>query len=298
METVILEGLKRWWSILSSNPLLVALFSVIVTIVGAYWYTNKSPRLYFTVSDALPVKTETENMAFYRYSVVNEGNKEAVEVACVIKVPDTTIRQHQIKLPPGLKYKEQVKGDTMEVELSSINPGESVDVSLVVFAAPSTSLPKQIIPSVRGRDVTGELKSVTSDRFNVWVIMGVGLSVCALYAGSRAWGQNKAAWRDVQNIRDGLKEIDSKQNYYKGLIEYQDKLQDVVKWTEQRVKQGLLEVDNERLKREIAELKDSIPKTRKKTKPTPDAKPELESPHVDRTTPPSDALGRSGDLAG
>jgi len=93
-------------------------------------------------------------MAIYETRVVNTGRVEVEDITVLLRVPASRLEQKRTSAPAGVRYSETMSGDSLTVNITSLNPAEVVSISTVA-SAPSY-LPNRPQISVRGKGVSGK----------------------------------------------------------------------------------------------------------------------------------------------
>jgi hypothetical protein len=104
------------------------------------WIRSDRPNLTYLAPDSIPFQGEAKKISTYQVIVTNEGKKAVDDVVCVVTVPDSRIEQNAVvPSSPSIEFHTAIGSDNLKLELPSLNPSESVQVSIV--ASGSNYLP-------------------------------------------------------------------------------------------------------------------------------------------------------------
>ena len=169
---------KRFpWPTILISALATLLVSVLAGMV-LFFLQAREPHLVFTAADTIPFSGTNRVIAVYQVSVTNDGKKSVDDVVCYIRIAGASIDQKRVFADPSLSYSDSVTGDAMRIEIPSLNPSESEQVS--ALASSQASLPSRPEVSVRGRGVMGEEKPRTTSE-NPF-LLGFTISLLAVSA--------------------------------------------------------------------------------------------------------------------
>lgn len=132
--------------------LVSAVFTVIASVT-AYYFTTKSPKLTYTVSEGPVLSSPKGFTSIYSVGVTNDGKTEVDSVACVVTLSAGSIEDAKTRINPAISMKESKSESDYRVMVPSLNPGEGFTVGLMV-ETPSENGEPQV--GVRGRGVTAE----------------------------------------------------------------------------------------------------------------------------------------------
>lgn len=163
-ERIGVEGASKprmsWLTIFVSG--LVTLVVSVAAGTVIYGLQSREPHLVYSTSDTLPFNGENRVVAVYQVSLTNDGKRSVDEVVCVIRIPGAAIEQKRVIADPSLSYTDSTLNDTLKLQISSLNPSETVHVS-VLASAPSF-IPTHPEVSLRAKGVLGEQTSSKGDQ--------------------------------------------------------------------------------------------------------------------------------------
>lgn len=150
------EGSRgRWLERVVSAVLGIAVAVIAALVIGAF--QTREPHLTYSSTDSVPFSGSNQEVSIYQVTLSNDGKKEVYEVASDIRIPYAKIDQLKLTADPLLAAAGTVSGDTLNVRVPSLNPSESVQVS--VLASGSGTLPTRPQVTARGRGVVSSEKS-------------------------------------------------------------------------------------------------------------------------------------------
>ena len=172
------SGWSQWL-----ERLVAALLGIAVTVIGALLIgalQQRDPNLTFSSVEALPFLGPSGEISIYQVTISNDGKKDADDVVGVIQIPGGKISQSKITASPTLNVSSSLSSDdSLTVQVSSLNPSESFQVSLLADGI--RGLPSRPQVSMRGKGVIGKEKNPVSAKLgsdsSLLVTMGAASAV-------------------------------------------------------------------------------------------------------------------------
>lgn len=142
------------------NRLISAALGILVTVVGAVIIgriQERRPALDYSTIESLPFSGPNGEVSIYQVTVSNNGKEEATDVACSVRVSTGKVDQFKITSSPLVNAVGTASGDTLSIQVASLNPSESFQVS--ILATGTQGLPARPEVAVRARGVLGNEKN-------------------------------------------------------------------------------------------------------------------------------------------
>jgi len=166
---------------------VTGLFTLVVSL-GSGWLLSyiqmREPRLAYTTQDTIPFEGPTENLAIYHVTIENIGLNVAENVVCQISLLDAKILKTSLIAAPGITHNQSISDGSCKVEISNLNPRESVVISVV--ASSLKRLPTRPQVHLRGKGIVGTEASKRSDTtssiFSVETIIALSGALAAMAA--------------------------------------------------------------------------------------------------------------------
>jgi len=143
------------WSVWRDR-IISAILAIAVTVIGALavgWLRANEPHLIFSSTESLPFSGSSGEVSIYQVTLSNDGKKEAYDVACAIRIPDSKIDQYKVTADPLLNVSVSVLGDSLNLQIPNLNPAETIQISLLASA--THKLPARSLVALRGRGIVG-----------------------------------------------------------------------------------------------------------------------------------------------
>jgi hypothetical protein len=150
-----------------------------VTGVLLYQWQTRTAALTYRVQEALPFSDTNETTAIYQVSISNSGSSVAEDINCVVDVPGGLVASHRVKADAALTYEDSASGSSYRLKTASLNPGESVVVSLL--ARGDASIGSRPTVSLRAKGHIGREESLEQSKRTLSSDLKVALA--AAYAG-------------------------------------------------------------------------------------------------------------------
>jgi hypothetical protein len=144
-----------WWPRIVS-----AVLGIVVTVAGALIVQRlqaREPRLVYSSVETVPFNGPSNVVGIYQVVLRNDGKAEVENISCYIRVPGAKIEQYRTVAAASLSTSATQSVDAVRVDIPSLNPGESAQVS--ILASNPTYLPTHPEISVRAKGVTGEAQA-------------------------------------------------------------------------------------------------------------------------------------------
>jgi hypothetical protein len=151
-----------WWS-----RTISALLGIAVTVIGSLIIQkvqSREPHLTYSSVETVPFNGQNGVVGIYQVIVRNDGKREVEDVTSHIQIPGAKIEQYRIIVAPSLTTTTSENGDVIRVNLPSLNPGETAQIS--ILASNPTSLPNHPEISVRAKGVNGVEQASPPSRLN------------------------------------------------------------------------------------------------------------------------------------
>jgi hypothetical protein len=136
--------------------LLTALVTGLVTIgtgMILYWLQQRQPRLEYVLEGSVPFEGQNETLVIYQLKITNNGRSAVARVGAYIVLPPGQLRQVHVRAQPGLEYQETLAPDKYSLSIASLNPDETILLSVLTGGKQSIPAEPQVV--LRGDGVTG-----------------------------------------------------------------------------------------------------------------------------------------------
>ncbi len=136
--------------------LIAAAISIVVIVAGETLVrriSSREPALSYTAPESLPFNGGGKNVGIYQVEVTNEGDAAADSLTGLVRVPAASIDNQRVSGPGALPIEAKVEGDTLRFSAPSLNPGETIRLS--ILASSPMGLPTEPEVSVRATGVSG-----------------------------------------------------------------------------------------------------------------------------------------------
>jgi hypothetical protein len=174
---------------------VVALVVALVANRVQWTWQTREPWLVYSRAETLPFHGEGEWLGIYHARVRNGGRAEAEDLRCALWVPGASIEGARVSAPLAMVVSRWVEDDTLWIEAPVLNPGEWLDVGVLVTAPEAGSsdvdpLAARAVVTVRAKGTGGVeepwagggvLEAVTSTR--AWYVA----PLLGIAAGAAAW---------------------------------------------------------------------------------------------------------------
>jgi len=171
------EGARVNWKQILVTALITGIITVGAGMLISHFQTRE-PRLTYSAEDALPLEGPVENIAIYHVRIENSGKKVVEDIACQLSFSKATIKQSRVILEPSITYDEIILSNVYRIEISNLNPEETVILS--VLASSPEQLPNRPKISLRSKGVTGVEASEDRGNGMNWVL--IVLSTITMFA--------------------------------------------------------------------------------------------------------------------
>jgi hypothetical protein len=156
METMNEESTNQrgsvWW-----QRIVSALLGIAVTVVGALILQkiqSREPRLVYSSVETVPFNGQNGVIGIYQVVVRNDGKREVEDISSYIRIAGAKIEQYHTIVAPSLTTTTAQVDDAVKVNIPSLNPGETAQIS--ILASSPTFLPTHPDISMRAKGVNGE----------------------------------------------------------------------------------------------------------------------------------------------
>jgi hypothetical protein len=170
-------GASVWWP-----RMISALLGIAVTVIGSLILQriqSREPHLTYSSVEAVPFNGQSGVVGIYQVIVRNDGKGEVEDVTAYIRVPSAKIEQYRTIVAPSLTTTTSANGDSIRVNLPSLNPGEAAQIS--ILAGNPSFLPTHPEISVRAKGVNGvEQASTTSNTEGKPFLLSLATALAAL----------------------------------------------------------------------------------------------------------------------
>ncbi|MEJ7636425.1 MAG: hypothetical protein WKF75_00155 [Singulisphaera sp.] len=120
---------------------------------------DREATLIWEAKETLPIQDKDQSTAIYHVRIDNEGNKEAEKVTCTIAIDGGKIEKPKVARPESMRYTESLTPDLLTEGFESVNPGESIQIS--VLASGRAELPPKPKVTLRFKGGNGRERSET-----------------------------------------------------------------------------------------------------------------------------------------
>lgn len=142
----------NWKSIIAT-----ALVTGVVTVITGlllFYVQLREPKLVYSVEQTIPFQGDREALSIQHVLIRNDGKKSAADVVVDVRVPGGKIKERRVQVASSLPFKEEKSDDSHRFEAKSLNPGETVKISLMTAGVLDSQL--NPVVSLRADGVTGE----------------------------------------------------------------------------------------------------------------------------------------------
>lgn len=142
------------------SRIISALLGIAVTVVAALivqYLTTRDPKLTYSSVETVPFSGTNNVVGIYQVVIRNDGKREIEGIGCYVRIPGAKIEQYRTLTAPSLAASAAANNDALKVDVPSLNPGETAQVS--ILATNSAWLPSHPEISVRAKGVMGEEQS-------------------------------------------------------------------------------------------------------------------------------------------
>ena len=143
--------------------LLSGLVTLVVSVAGGmliFFLQSRQPSLVYSSSETIPFQGESKVIAVYQVSLSNDGKLPVEDIAAYVAVPGANIDQKRVSADPSLSVKDTLESGALRLSIPSLNPSETVQVS--VLASAQGSLPPRAEVSLRAKGIKGHEKLASS----------------------------------------------------------------------------------------------------------------------------------------
>lgn len=165
--------------------IVTALISGLVTVATGmflFWWKAEEPELTYNSIQSIPFDDVGNKLFIQQVEIQNSGAKPAENVMFIAKFDDGAIQKAKIDISDAITHKKTITDQSVQLEVSSLNPGEQASVSVLYRSTEKRSDGAEI--SLRAKGVTGApIGSDTQDRKEP-----IFIALVAAYAGMFAFG--------------------------------------------------------------------------------------------------------------
>jgi hypothetical protein len=131
------------------------------------------PHLVYSSTESLPFSGPNGDVSIYQVTISNDGKRVVENVAGEVRIPYAKIEQYKITADPLLKTDATLSGDSLTIQIPSLNPSEAVRISLLASGNGLPALPKV---AARASGVNGTEKTPTEQVQQVPTLTVVALA--------------------------------------------------------------------------------------------------------------------------
>ena len=165
----------NWKSIL-----VTAVVTGAVTVVAGQillWTQSKEPRLIYNSVLSEPFVEENYSRYIQQIDIVNSGDTFLENINFSIEFSNARIANHSVKIEPTIIYSEEVDEKFLQINVNSLNEGETVRISLILIATESELVEPEI--SLRANNAKGQIKD-KGEKSEVFIIV---IALASAYIG-------------------------------------------------------------------------------------------------------------------
>lgn len=165
----------NWKSILVTTVVTGA-----VTVVAGqilFWTQSKEPRLIYNSVLSEPFVEENYSRYIQQIDIVNSGDTFLENINFRIDFSNARIANHSVKIEPTILYSEEVDEKFLQINVNSLNEGETVRISLILIATGSELVEPEI--SLRAKNAKGQIKD-KGEKSEVFIIV---IALASAYIG-------------------------------------------------------------------------------------------------------------------
>jgi hypothetical protein len=144
------EPSPSWPRMFAAAALTVVALVVAETVVLKI--SSHAPRLAYASPESLPFNGGGKNVGVYQVEISNEGDSAAEDITGTVRIPGATVDNQRVSGPAALQVDAKTEGDTVRLAAPSLNPTETIDLS--VLASAPTALPTTPEVSVRAKGLS------------------------------------------------------------------------------------------------------------------------------------------------
>jgi hypothetical protein len=136
--------------------LIAAAISIVVIVAAETLvskFSSREAKLTYTAPESLPFSGDGKKVGIYQLEITNEGDSVAEGLTGLVRIPGAAVDNQRVSGPGALTIEAKAEGDTVRLSAASLNPGETIHVS--ILASSSAVLPKEPEASVRANGVSG-----------------------------------------------------------------------------------------------------------------------------------------------
>jgi hypothetical protein len=141
------------------STIISAAIGITVTVAGTLIIgklQSREPHLSYSIVSSIPFSGPNNVTCIYQISLTNDGKSEIENINFFVKIPSAKIEQYKTSIAPSITVAENISGDTLKVQIASLNPTDSATVSLLASGA--NSLPSRPDVSIHAKGINGEEK--------------------------------------------------------------------------------------------------------------------------------------------
>ena len=190
-----------------SNRLISAALGILVTVVGTVIIgriQERRPALDYSTIESFPFNGPNGEVSIYQVAVSNDGKGEATDVACSVRVTTGKVDQFKITSSPLVNAVGTASGDTISIQVASLNPSESFQVS--ILATGTQGLPARPEVAVRGKGVLGTEKNPTNNNAQpepALIVLAGAISAVGVTSGFMILLRRKSSASSLASVGSG-----------------------------------------------------------------------------------------------
>jgi len=177
------------------NILIAGTVTLVVTIISSQILTflqNRGPVLEYYTSETITYSSKNKVVGIYLIQINNKGKTAIKNVICHIYISKANIEECVLYGDVSLIYFETIIGDSLKLEFPTLNPSESLKVS--ILATGNESISSKPFISLRGEGVMGIEKKASESIYMsltmIWMtsfISSVGSLLLFLFIYFYVW---------------------------------------------------------------------------------------------------------------
>ena len=126
----------NWKSIIAT-----AIVTGLVTIgtgMALFWFQKEKIEITYNSIQSFPFDDEKSKLFIEQIEIINSGDKIAENVIFLARYKDAIIQRHKISVDFAIPYNETANNSSVSLNISLLNPGEKITISVLYQSASST----------------------------------------------------------------------------------------------------------------------------------------------------------------
>lgn len=181
------------WKSIIATTLLTGIVTV-ATGVFLFWWQAEKAELTYNSIQSIPFDDASNKLFIQQIEINNPGDKPAENVVLMISFIDEVVQKSKITIDNSIPHKKTINNETIKLEIDSLNPSESANISVLYQSSKLNSDGAKI--SLRAKGITGRLIGENDNKSKE----SIGIAIFAAYAGVIAFLLSTARGRAMMPI--------------------------------------------------------------------------------------------------